>query len=116
MNTIKEISPCFDKLASVTDEKEFIQGFCIKTLELFEEFKSEYSKAIVAQQISGLDAITHKISATMKWLELDEFHSLTKSYKDFTVSDQTKLNKLFGEVMYHTNMIEDSIQSKLRQL
>ena len=116
MNSVKEISPCFDKVESVTDSKEFIQGFCIKTLELFEEFKSKYNKAIAAQQISDLDAITHKISSTMKWLGLDEFVLLTKSYKDLTMSDQTTMNKLLGDVMYHSNMIEDSIRSKLREL
>lgn len=116
MNSIKEISPCFDKVTSVTDSKEFIQTFCIKALKLFEEFKSTYSEAIAAQQISDLDAITHKISSTMKWLDLDEFVSLTKSYKDFTMSDQTTKEELLAEVIHYSNMIEDSIRSKLQEL
>lgn len=116
MNLSKEMRPSFDQLASVTDSEDFLKTFCIKALKLFEEFKSAYSKAISAQQISDLDAITHKISSTMKWLDLEEFLSLTESYKDLTESDKNTMEKLLGEVMYYSNMIEDSIRCKLEEL
>jgi hypothetical protein len=116
MNSIKEISPCFDKGKSVTDSKEFIQTFCVKALELLKEFKSAYKKAIAAQQISDLDSITHKISSTMKWLDLDEFVSLTQSYKDFSISDQTTMEDLLVEVTYYSSLIEDSIRRKLVEM
>ena len=116
MESIKEISPCFDKITRVTDSKEFIQTFCIKSLKLIEEFNSVYSNAIASQQLSDLDAITHKISSTMKWLDLDEFVSLTKSYKDLTMSDQITKKKFLAEVMHYSKMIEDSIRSKLQEL
>ena len=38
--------PSFDQVTSMTDSKEFMQNFCNKALELFEEFKREYGYAI----------------------------------------------------------------------
>lgn len=116
MNLTKEMRPCFDKLTGITDSKEFVQKFCLKTLELFEEFKAKYSKAIITRQLRDLDSITHKISSTMKWLDLEEFISLTQSYKDLMESDKYTAEKLLDEVMYYSNVIENSIRCKLEEL
>jgi hypothetical protein len=113
MNLTKEMRPCFDKVTSISDSKIFVQKFCLKALELFEEFKPKYSAAISTQQIKDLDFITHKISSTMKWLDLEEFISLTKSYKDLTASDNNTMESLLDEVMYYSNMIEDSLRCKI---
>ena len=116
MNSIKEISPCFDKVTSVTDSKEFVQTFCMKALALLAEFKSAYGKAIAARNISDLDAVTHKIASTMDWLGLDDYVSIIKSYKNLNMSDQNAYEGVFVEVMHYTKMIEESIRVKLDEL
>jgi len=116
MHSIDEMKPSFEQVTSVTDSKEFIENFCHKTLKLLDEFKREYRKAISGQRISDLDSITHKISSTMKWLELDGFISLIKSYNDVKISDKIALEQILNEVMEQSNRIEDSIHAKLNEL
>ena len=116
MNSIKEISPSFEKVASVTDSKEFIQSFCQKALNLLEEFKEEYSKGIRGKEVDKLDAATHKIASTMGWLDLDEFVSFTRSYRSATLSDKHKNEVLLDEVLQYSHMIENSLRSKLNEL
>ena len=113
MNSIKDISPCFDKVTSVTDTKEFVQTFCLKALKLLEEFKAAYRLAIENKKIDELDSITHKIASTMNWLELDEFVTMTRAYKDFPSFDKKRYDELLEKVMHYSNMIENSIRSKL---
>ena len=38
METTKVMIPSFDQVTSMTDSKEFMQNFCNKALELFQEF------------------------------------------------------------------------------
>jgi hypothetical protein len=116
MNLTKEMRPSFDKVTSITDSEVFVQRFCVKALELMEEFKAKYSEAIIAREMNDLGSITHKISSTMKWLDLEEFMSLTESYKELTNSDKSATEKLLGEVMHYSNVIEEAIQSKLDEL
>lgn len=116
MKSIKEIRPSFDRLGSVADSDEFVRSFCLKTLDLIKEFKLKYGSAITGQNIDELDAITHKISSTMKWLSLDDFVSLTRQYKNFSASDENTFAELLSDVMCHSDMIEDSIRIKLAEL
>ena len=116
MNLTKEMTPSFEKVTSITDSTVFVQRFCVKALELLEEFKVKYSEAIIARQIKDLGSITHKISSTMKWLDLEDFMSLTESYKDLAVQDKKSMEKLLGEVIHYTDKLEDAIRAKLSEL
>ena len=116
MNSIKEMRPSFDQLASVASSKEFLETFCIKAIKLLDEFKTAYSRAMNEHKISDLDSITHKISSTMKWINLDEFVALTKSYKDLPFTDKEGVAKLLDEVMQQSDKIEESIRAKLAEL
>ena len=116
MNSIKEIHPSFEKVTSVTDSKEFVQTFCIKALKLLEEFNTDYAEAINSKDISKLDSATHKIASTMRWLDLNEFVSFTKTYKDTSLFDRQKNEALLDEVLHLSKMIENSIRAKLNGL
>jgi hypothetical protein len=116
MNSIKEIHPSFEKVSSVTDSKEFIQTFCMKALKLLDEFNKDYAKAIITREINKLDSATHKIASTMRWLDLDDFVSFTKSYKESTLVDRNKNEKLLNEVLHYSKRIENSIRKKLHDL
>ena len=116
METTKVMIPSFDQVTSMTDSKEFMQNFCNKALELFEEFKREYGYAIEKKKFKDLDAITHKISSTLKWLNLDEFIEIMQAYKDVPKSDKLALQKILEEVLYHSSQIEESLRTKLSEL
>ena len=116
MNSIKDMRPSFDQLTSVANSKEFLETFCVKAIKLLDEFKKDYSRAMKEKNISDLHSITHKISSTMKWINLDEFVALTKSYKDLPLTDKEGVAKLLDEVMHQSNKIEESIRAKLAEL
>lgn len=116
MNSTKEMLPSFEQVVSINDSQEFLKSFCNKALELIEEFKKKYSQAIAEKDQEKLSSITHKIASTMKWLDLDGFLSLTKSYKDLSLSDPDEMLALLKDVLYHSDQIEEAIKSKLEEL
>ena len=110
------MTPTFKKLAHLHQSDEFLQSFCQKTLVLLNEFQSQYGEAIQHQMTNELNAITHKISSTMLWLELNDFVQLITSYKKVRLADRQLVEKLLDDVHYHTGEIKSVLLHKINEL
>ena len=108
-----EIKPSFSRLATLSHSDEFAQTFCKKTLDLLDEFENIFFEALKNQNRGTLDDITHKVSSTMQWLELDGFVILIKSHKKLVLSDPKVRQKLAMDVTHYLQLIKESLREKL---
>ena len=107
------MTPSYEKLFDLQESDEFVKDFCRKTLVLLDEFVAAYEEALAQNDFNKLSDLTHKVSPTMRWLGMEKYVQLIKSYNKLPIGEPEFNKRLMKEIILATQQIKHHLIEKI---
>lgn len=105
----------FESVEAMKSNHDFMVIFCKKVLVLLDEFQNDFKSGLEQSDVQKLSDASHKISSTMKLLNLDEFYDFVRSYKKIDFQKPDVKQNFKEKIIKYTEKLKRDLKTKIAE-